>query len=296
MFASRYFAPRYFAPRYWPSVGADGDTVDTSVTSTTYPYSQQASFTPIAGTGAIKYESIAWQTSQRLYDTTGFKGGTPECQSSYDFSPTVEDMIGSGWAYTTRYSFKQASLITLGSVTIQPSMWIIHKTWPLYEVSGIQPMSGKCDNNAAWGAGPPVYRLTVHGHVLKPSGPGLREKHVSTVITAEGIGSISWDSDTHVEIFKAKNDFSSGGLPQAVFQGRVEGKCSITDYPTDGNDFRWLLQTQGVTDNPVRGLFSLDTNAETVSANALMYDVAIKWEAADGGGHVTVNSKMRLDN
>jgi hypothetical protein len=256
-----------------------------------FPHIQTGSFTPIAGTSAIKYGTIAWATTQRLYDVTG---GT-DAQSHYDFGPTLEEMVGEGWAFTTRHSSQQQSSITLGSVSMHPDKWTLRKSWPLYEVSGFDPQQGVWDDNAAWGYGTPTYDLMVEGGVTESSGPGLRQKRVSTSIFGEGIGTITWDSDTHVEAFRMTGRFTRGGKPQATFTGKVEGKCSVTGTPTDGNDLRWLLAPGGVSDHPVRGRFTLDTGAESITENAYMYDVTIRWDRAAKGGKVTTASRMRLD-
>ena len=257
-----------------------------------FPHSQAASFSPIGGTRAIKYGTVDWSTSQRHYDVTGGS----DLQAHYDFEPTVEEMMGEGWAFTTRYSSQQQSTITLGSVAIHPDVWILRKSWPLYEISGSSPNFGESDKNATWDAAPPTFTLQVQGEVLETSGPGLREKNIATTIFAEGIGTLTWDSTTHVESFRMSNRFTVGGKPKASFNGKIEGKCTVAGTPTDGNDFRWLLAPGGIHDDPVKGLFTLNTGAETITRSALMYDVTLKWDKALRGGRVTVSSKMRVDD
>ena len=291
MFGVRYFAPRYFAPRYWPPTPAD--VVDTSIADLEYAYSIAGSFTPIAGTSAIKYESINWRTNNRLYDATGFQGTTPDKSRNYDFGVPVEDMQGRGWAYTTRYGSSQQASITLGTVNMVPLRWTVRKSWRLTPASGHGPLGKDC-SLSNWGYDTPTYDIACEGLVLQSDGPKVRSQRVSVSITSEGFGTMSWDNDIHVSHFTIGNRLTKGTKVKCSFSGKVEGSVSYSDVPSDGNDFSWLFVGAGVADPPVSGLFTLDTNAETITNNALMYDVTLRFLASTAH-KVQIDTRMRVN-
>jgi hypothetical protein len=99
-----------------------------------------------------------------------------------------------------------------------------------------------------------------------------------------------------IESMMLRAPFTRGGKPKAQFRARTEGPVQIAGTPTDGNDFRWLLKPDSIKDNPVKGKFTYDTNAESVTSNATMYDLTLNWNTAMQGGRVRVSTRMRLDD
>jgi hypothetical protein len=231
-----------------------------------------------------------------MYPTGGVIGTKADCQARDDFSPSIFEMIGRGWAYTSRYSSRQKSILTLGDINIRPSIWTLRKRWPLYEVSGINPNNGDKDCNSRWAAGPPATELSARGLVLESDGPGLQIKNSSCSIFAEGVGTITWAEPLDVINFTMSSMYTKGGKPTCSFRAGAEGRTLVSGTPSDGNDFAWLLNRGGVKDNPIRGRFTYDTNAESINDAAIMYDVTLEWNSAVQGGRVRVDARMRLDD
>lgn len=259
-----------------------------------YPLSQQGLFTPIDGTSSILHGTVAWATKQRLYDVTGVQGSGSEiiadCSPQYGFGAEFDEMASQGWVFNKHYTSGEKSSITLGNVVVRPTRWSLQKVWPLYEVSGVGP-HGQCDETAKWAAGTPEFILTCEGYPLQTTGPVVRTKLVPVTFVASGIGTMTWSNDAHVETFEFANQFTKGGNSVFRFRGKIAGDMTLSAVPAaDAADLKWLLEAK----KPVRGTFTLDGDAETISEKAIMYDVSLKYNAAYGG-HVTASTKMRVD-
>jgi hypothetical protein len=90
-------------------------------------------------------------------------------------------------------------------------------------------------------------------------------------------------------------DRERGGSPFCTFSGRYSGEVTYTQGTYDHN-LAWLFIDPGSTnDTPARGTFTLDTDGQTRTGTALVYEVALSFNKTSGGA-VRFSARARVDS
>ena len=284
-------------------------------TGTTFAQVQQGSLTFSGGTGfgGFVFDRANYSVSEGMNDVSGHAVANETATGRRikrllhgvrreEFS--LAGFVGRA-APQNVYATSQNSTITISggtdhadtSVTfsIRLTDWSLRKTWPLVDVTGSS--SGE-EKEWIWGI--PQLRLQAKGWATGTTGPTTEMQTASTVtFTPNDMGTILFsaastpDGILKMHSHQSLANLASGGGCAATVSALFEGPLQ---YTPGSNDFSWLLIDAtnfgaSAEDDPVKPTVVLDTDSETISKQALCYDVSFAWSAGNGG---PVRSQVRL--
>lgn len=286
-------------------------------TGTTFAQVQQGSltFSGSTGFGGFVFDRASYSVSEALNDVSGHavanESATGRRIKRLLHGVRTEEFVLGGFvgraAPQNVYATSQNSTITISngkdhgdtSVTfsIRLTDWTLRKTWPLIDVTGSS--SGE-EKEWIWGI--PVLRMQAKGWATGITGPTTEMQTAATVtFTPNDMGTILFsaastpDGILKMHSHQSLSNLALGGGCAATVSALFEGPLQ---YTPGSNDFSWLLidadnlgAPSTVEDDPVKPTVALDTDSETISKQALCYDVSFAWSAGNGG---PVRSQVRL--
>lgn len=248
---------------------------------------QAGSFTPIAGTSDLLYESIDHVQDNNNQDATA----SGDADRIYLQGVPIVGLTGHGLVAhsSTARGLAQASTITIGTVTIQPLVWSFTKYWRLQKVT-----SG---TESEWLWYRPEFRLAVRGTATGSGGPLSTTQSIAAAtgltFVISNFGTLSIKTAGHMKIdnFKLNPNYKDGGGLECEFEGNYSGGVTYATTGGGSADFGWLFPSP---DSPVKGNLTLATGAESITHSALFHGITISNPIAQGG-RVPFQCSMMFD-
>lgn len=263
--------------------------------STTYPLIQQGSFTvPAAFTGAA-FTHVSHAKRVSPVDVTGSRlvsgAFAQDKAKEWRQELPIEEFIADGHVEKSKaYALAQLSTLAFSGagLLIHVRQWRLHKHWPLVDVTN--------GSEKEWTWGIPVYSLQARGWAKSATGPVTGTLTDTVTLTVDQVGTIAWATGT-TKIWALDSIQTDaplgvgGGVPVAV-SGLMQGAVT---YTPGTNTFAWLfINPASVADDPLKLTCILDTDAESISHSALLYDHTFDCPSVTGGP-IGYTCRMRFD-
>lgn len=291
-FASKTFASKTFAAGALVGVGVDGGTPADPGTSVPYPLSQRATIS-FPSTTYLNAQSVEWVQAGRIRDITGETSGSTADKSRIFRRGRlpVGDIVVRGDVRPA--ALAQRCSLTFGAIKIAAARWRLRKSWSLIEVTG-ETSGGTADTIPRWTWADPTYSLQFEGYPNTTTGPVLATELDAVTLDINGVGTLSFAESLYLDHSREILPIApGGGRPYATFSGRYSGAVTYTVGSNSAN-LTWLFSDPSDMDDPLRGSISVATNAETLAATAIVYDVSLFVDYTRGG-KIAFEALCRVD-
>jgi len=247
------------------------------------------SFTPIAGTSGVRYESLRFRRSRTIFDISDVQ----DRYKTWKRRPDQVDLTATGSVFENdefRAALASASSVTIDPIQVHAVQWTFRKKWPLFDIS--EPGDG---NIRQWSCETPTITFGFEGWSRADAGPVQDTDELALSFTNDLFGTFT-ATNFVLDFFDIQTQITRGGFVFVKCAGRFDQLLTYT-APAEGIDFSWLLpDVSSVTDAPIKGNCTLDvTPGEDVTVQAMIHDFTIVNHANTAQAHasMTVSVLMR---